>query len=52
MFDSFTMVRNAAPDTLILADGDHGYGNAMNVQRAVLGHDDYDAAAKPFIVSS
>ncbi len=35
MFDSFTMARNAAPDLLILADGDHGHGNAMNVQRTV-----------------
>ena len=35
MFDSFTMTRNAAPDLLILADGDHGHGNAMNVQRTV-----------------
>ncbi|MGI9523509.1 MAG: isocitrate lyase/PEP mutase family protein [Hyphomicrobiaceae bacterium] len=35
MFDSFSMVRNAAPNLLLLADGDHGYGNAMNVQRTV-----------------
>src|SRR5680860_1023476 len=35
MFDSFNMVRGAAPDTLVLADGDHGHGNAMNVQRTV-----------------
>ena len=35
MFDSFNMVHGAAPETLILADGDHGYGNAMNVQRTV-----------------
>src|SRR5438270_11074539 len=35
MFDSFTMVRGAAPETLVLADGDHGYGNHMNVQRTV-----------------
>ena len=35
MFDSFNMVRGAAPETLILADGDHGHGNAMNVQRTV-----------------
>ncbi|MGE0226546.1 MAG: isocitrate lyase/phosphoenolpyruvate mutase family protein, partial [Acetobacteraceae bacterium] len=32
MYDSFTMVHGAAPQTLVLADGDHGYGNAMNVQ--------------------
>jgi len=35
MFDSFNMVHGVAPDTLVLADGDHGYGNAMNVQRTV-----------------
>jgi 2-methylisocitrate lyase-like PEP mutase family enzyme len=45
MFDSFTMVRNAAPDTLILADGDHGYGNAMNVQRTVRAYGRAGAAA-------
>ena len=33
MQDSFNMVRGAAPDTLVLADGDHGYGNPMNVMR-------------------
>src|SRR5436190_11004050 len=35
MLDSFNMVRGAAPQTLVLADGDHGFGNAMNVQRTV-----------------
>ena len=35
MLDSFNMVRGAAPQTLVLADGDHGHGNAMNVQRTV-----------------
>jgi len=35
MFDSLNMARGAAPETLILADGDHGHGNAMNVQRTV-----------------
>ncbi len=45
MFDSFTMVRNAAPDTLMLADGDHGYGNAMNVQRTVRAYGRAGAAA-------
>src|ERR1700712_463104 len=35
MLNSFDMVRGAAPDTLVLADADHGYGNAMNVQRTV-----------------
>ena len=45
MFDSFTMVRNAAPDLLVLADGDHGYGNAMNVQRVVSAYGRAGAAA-------
>jgi 2-methylisocitrate lyase-like PEP mutase family enzyme len=45
MFDSFTMVRGAAPDTLVLADGDHGYGNAMNVQRTVRAYGRAGAAA-------
>ncbi len=45
MFDSFTMALNAAPDTLILADGDHGYGNAMNVQRTVRAYGRAGAAA-------
>jgi len=45
MFDSFTMVRNAAPETLILADGDHGYGNPMNVQRTVGAYGRAGAAA-------
>lgn len=45
MFDSFTMVRNAAPATLVLADGDHGYGNAMNVQRTVRAYGRAGAAA-------
>ena len=45
MFDSFTMVRNAAPETLILADGDHGYGNALNVQRTVRAYGRAGAAA-------
>jgi 2-methylisocitrate lyase-like PEP mutase family enzyme len=35
MFDSFNMVHGAAPEMLVLADGDHGFGNAMNVQRTV-----------------
>jgi 2-methylisocitrate lyase-like PEP mutase family enzyme len=45
MFDSFNMVHGAAPDTLILADGDHGYGNAMNVQRTVRAYGRAGAAA-------
>src|SRR5579871_1333873 len=45
MFDSFTMVHAAAPDLLILADGDHGHGNAMNVQRTVRAYGRAGAAA-------
>ena len=45
MFDSFGMVRGAAPDLLVLADGDHGYGNAMNVQRTVRAYGRAGAAA-------
>ncbi|MBI3503539.1 MAG: isocitrate lyase/PEP mutase family protein [Proteobacteria bacterium] len=45
MFDSFTMVHNAAPELLVLADGDHGYGNAMNVQRTVRAYGRAGAAA-------
>jgi 2-methylisocitrate lyase-like PEP mutase family enzyme len=45
MLDSLQMVRGAAPETLVLADGDHGYGNAMNVQRTVRGYGRAGAAA-------
>src|SRR3954447_11681201 len=45
MFDSFNMVHSTAPDTLVLADGDHGYGNAMNVQRTVRAYGRAGAAA-------
>jgi 2-methylisocitrate lyase-like PEP mutase family enzyme len=45
MLDSFNMVRGAAPETLVLADGDHGYGNAMNVQRTVSAYGRAGAAA-------
>src|SRR6478735_8033110 len=45
MFDTYTMVHNAAPETLVLADGDHGYGNAMNVQRTVRAYGRAGAAA-------
>ena len=45
MFDSFNMVHGAAPDTLVLADCDHGYGNAMNVQRTVRAYGRAGAAA-------
>ena len=45
MIDSFNMVRGAAPDLLVLADGDHGHGNAMNVQRTVRAYGRAGAAA-------
>ncbi len=45
MFDSFNQVRAAAPDLLVLADADHGYGNAMNVQRTVRAYGRAGAAA-------
>src|SRR5438034_4392665 len=45
MLDSFNMVHGAAPDLLVLADGDHGYGNAMNVQRTVRAYGRAGAAA-------
>ncbi len=45
MFDSFNMVHGAAPKTLVLADGDHGHGNAMNVQRTVRAYGRAGAAA-------
>jgi 2-methylisocitrate lyase-like PEP mutase family enzyme len=45
MFDSFNMVHGAAPDLLVLADGDHGYGNPMNVQRTVRAYGRAGAAA-------
>ena len=44
-FDSFNMARGAAPNTLILADGDHGHGNVMNVQRTVRAYGRAGAAA-------
>ena len=45
MLDSFNMVRGAAPETLVLSDGDHGYGNPMNVQRTVRAYGRAGAAA-------
>jgi 2-methylisocitrate lyase-like PEP mutase family enzyme len=45
MYDSFNMVRAVAPDLLVLADGDHGHGNAMNVQRTVRAYGRGGAAA-------
>src|SRR3954462_13102479 len=48
MFDSFNMVHGAAPDLLVLADGDHGYGNAMNVQRTVRAYG--QAGAAPILI--
>ncbi|GJD66171.1 isocitrate lyase/PEP mutase family protein [Methylobacterium frigidaeris] len=45
MLNSLEMVRGAAPGTLVLADGDHGYGNAINVQRTVSAYGRAGAAA-------
>jgi 2-methylisocitrate lyase-like PEP mutase family enzyme len=45
MLDSLGMVRGAAPELLVLADGDHGYGNVMNVQRTVRAYGRAGAAA-------
>lgn len=45
MHDSFTMAQRAAPQTLFLADADHGYGNPMNVQRTVRAYGQAGAAA-------
>src|SRR4026208_2449534 len=45
MMDSFNMRRAAAPDLLVLADGAHGHGNAMNVQRTFAGYGRAGAAA-------
>ena len=45
MLDSLNQVRAAAPELLVLADGDHGYGNAMNVQRTVRAYGRVGAAA-------
>src|SRR3954471_11432252 len=45
MFDSYNMVHGAAPELLVLADGDHGYGNPMNVQRTVRAYGRAGAAA-------
>ena len=45
MMDSFNQTRAAAPDLLVLADADHGYGNAMNVQRTVRAYGRAGAAA-------
>ena len=45
MYNSFEMVHGAAPQTLVLADGDHGYGNPMNMQRTVRAYGRAGAAA-------
>lgn len=45
MQDAFSQIRGAAPDLLVLADADHGYGNAMNVQRTVRAYGRAGAAA-------
>src|SRR5215472_4805320 len=47
MFDSFNMVHGAAPDLFVLAGSDHGYGNAVNVQRTVCAYGRAGAAALP-----
>lgn len=45
LLDSLHQVRAAAPDLLVLGDGDHGFGNAMNVQRTVRAYGRAGAAA-------
>ncbi|MEQ9349188.1 MAG: isocitrate lyase/PEP mutase family protein, partial [Alphaproteobacteria bacterium] len=45
MMDALAQAREGAPELLILADGDHGYGNAMNVQRTVSAYGRAGAAA-------
>jgi 2-methylisocitrate lyase-like PEP mutase family enzyme len=45
MFDTLNVVRGVAPDLLVLADADHDYGNAMNVQRTVRAYGRAGAAA-------
>ena len=45
MADSLRNCCAAAPDLPIIADGDTGYGNAMNVQRTVAGYARAGAAA-------
>jgi 2-methylisocitrate lyase-like PEP mutase family enzyme len=45
MFDTLNLARGAAPELLVLADADHGYGNAMNVQRTVRAYGRAGAAA-------
>lgn len=45
MQDSLNQTRAAAPELMVLADGDHGYGNAMNVQRTVRAYGRLGAAA-------
>ncbi len=45
MFETFNTAHGAAPELLILADADHGYGNAMNVQRTVRAYGRAGAAA-------
>lgn len=45
MQDALNQIRGTAPDLLVLADADHGYGNAMNVQRTVRAYGRAGAAA-------
>ncbi|QET01648.1 MULTISPECIES: isocitrate lyase/PEP mutase family protein [Cupriavidus] len=35
LLDALVMVREAAPAALVMVDGDHGFGNALNVERTV-----------------
>lgn len=45
MLDSLRMVREAAPSAVVIADADHGFGNAMNVERTVRAYGHAGAAA-------
>jgi 2-methylisocitrate lyase-like PEP mutase family enzyme len=45
MLDSLRMAREAAHGALVLGDGDHGFGNAINVQRTVRAYGEAGAAA-------
>ncbi|WP_459624181.1 isocitrate lyase/PEP mutase family protein [Burkholderia sp. 3C] len=45
MIDALRMVRDAVPTALVIADGDHGFGNAMNVERTVQAYGRAGAAA-------
>lgn len=45
MLDQLRNITGAAPDLCVIADGDTGYGNAMNVRRTVLEYARAGAAA-------